>query len=189
MEDQIQRFIALAALLVGIAAAESNMNGAYQMSKTPQGRDDVFSMRYEDYPGTVEYFDIYSPMLSSVYSQVIWTTLPTVSLPDEIVKRFAGGKPMAILGMESDQVRNTTDGEVSVPITWTYNHHYGPNIIGEKAKIIKVPEGDERIPQTGHPTLVEDGMVTIVVDDETQPYPTSRNFNTARRLDLLISSH
>jgi hypothetical protein len=42
-----------------------------------------------------------------------------------------------------------------------------------------VPEGDPRIPVTGHPTLVEDGMVTIVVDDETQPYPTSRNFNTA----------
>jgi hypothetical protein len=86
---------------------------------------------------------------------------------------------MAILGMESDQVRNTTDGEVSVPITWTYHHHYGPNTIGQKAKVIKVLEGDPRIPLTGHPTLVEDGMVTIVVDDETQPYPTSRNFNTA----------
>ena len=42
-----------------------------------------------------------------------------------------------------------------------------------------MPEGDPRIPVTGHPTLVEDGMVTIVVDDETQPYPTSRDFNTA----------
>ena len=36
------------------------------------------------------------------------------------------------------QVRNTTEGEVSVPITWTYNHHYGPKIVGQKAKIIKV---------------------------------------------------
>ena len=174
----MKQFIAVAALL-GLGAAEPNMNGDYKMSKSPKGRDDVFPMRYADYPGTVEYFDIYSPVLSSVYSQVIWTTFPAISLPDEIVKRFAGGKPMAILGMESDQVRNTTDGEVSVPITWTYNHHYGPNIIGQKAKIIKVLEGDPRIPQTGHPTLVEDGMVTIVVDDETQPYPTSRNFNTA----------
>ena len=172
--------VALAAVVGFACAAEPNMNGDYHMSKTPKGRDDVFPMRYADYPGTVEYFDIYSPVLSSVYSQVIWTTFPTIPLPAEIVKRFAGGKPMAILGMESDQVRNTTDGEeVSVPITWTYNHHYGPNIIGEKAKIIKVLEGDPRIPVTGHPTLVEDGMVTIVVDDESQPYPTSRNFNTA----------
>ena len=42
-----------------------------------------------------------------------------------------------------------------------------------------MPEGDARIPVTGHPTLVEDGMVTVVVDDESQPYPTSRDFNTA----------
>ena len=55
-------------------------------------------MRYADYPGTVEYFDIYSPVLSSVYSQVIWTTFPSISLPDEIVKRFAGGKPMWSMG-------------------------------------------------------------------------------------------
>ena len=174
----MKHFLFLAAL--GLASAEPNLNGDYKMSKTPKGRDDVFSMRFADYPGTVEYFDIYSPVLSSVYSQVIWTTFPPIALPDEIVKRFAGGKPMAILGMESDQVRNTTEGEeVSVPITWTYNHHYGPNIIGHKAKIVKVLEGDPRIPRTGHPTLVEDGMVTIVVDDKTQPFPTSRNFNTA----------
>lgn len=174
----MKHLIALVVLLLGHVSAVPNMNGDYKMSKTPKGRDDVFSMHYEDYPGKVEYFDIYSPVLSSVYSQVIWTTFPPVSLPDEIVKRFAG-KPMAILGMESDQVRNTTEGEVSVPFTWSYNHHYGPNILGEKAKIIKVPKGDARIPVTGHPTLVEDGKVTIVVDDESEPYPTSRNFNTA----------
>ena len=199
--DRMKQFLVLAALL-GHVSAVPNMNGDYKMSKTPKGRDDVFPMRYEDYPGTVDYFDIYSPVLTSVYSQVmcgalfrargvvwrfdspfcplpsqvIWTTFPAVPLPDEIVKRFAGGKPMAILGMESDQVhnntgreyrtpyrtehvhcglpeylragivlpcvvpqvRNTTEGEVSVPITWTYNHHYGPKIIGENAKIIKV---------------------------------------------------
>jgi len=32
---------------------------------------------------------------------------------------------MAIVGYEADQVYRTTNGDVSVPIYYQYNHHYG----------------------------------------------------------------
>ena len=64
------KLLGLAALL-GHVFAVPNMNGNYTMNKSPKGRDDVFPLRYDKYPGTVEYFDIYSPVLTSVYSQVM----------------------------------------------------------------------------------------------------------------------
>lgn len=173
--------VAGAALLASAAkgAGVPNMNGDYEYNKSPGApAGDGFDMRFSSYGDGVEYFEMYGPVITSLYSQVVWTTYQPIPLPADIVERF-DGKPMAIVGMESDQVRNGTHGEVSVPITWSYNHHYGPNVVGKAAQIIKVPEGDPRIPDHGHPVLVEDGMVTIVVDDETQQYPTSRDFNTA----------
>ena len=53
------------------------------------------------YTGKVEYFDIYSPVLSSVYSQVIWTTLPTVSPRADCEashRRYADGDPWNLSG-------------------------------------------------------------------------------------------
>jgi hypothetical protein len=72
---------------------------------------------------TEEYFDVYSPLLKSEYSQVIWRMMPSVPLPDEIVARFQN-KTMAIRGYEVDQVMRTEKGDVAVPITWAYNHHF-----------------------------------------------------------------
>lgn len=34
------------------------------------------------------YFDVYSPLISTVYGQVYWTVMDAVALPDDIVKRF-----------------------------------------------------------------------------------------------------
>jgi hypothetical protein len=68
----------------------------------------------------VEYFDVYSPVIRTRYSQVYWTMMEPVKLPDDIVSRFAG-KAMAITGHEADQVMKGAgpNGEdVSVPITW-----------------------------------------------------------------------
>ena len=65
------------------------------------------------------YFDVYSPLVKTRYSQVYWTMMPSVPLPDEVVQRFAG-KTMVVTGWESDQVIKGTAGEPdqSVPITW-----------------------------------------------------------------------
>ena len=121
-----------------------NMNGDYVLSKTPGVRALTLSRRaatvshrnlvqapaegsfptdFKDYPGGVEYFDVYHGPITSVYSQVWWTSTKN-DIPADIVERFKG-KVMAIVGMESDQVRKGAgpNGEdVSVPISMAYNH-------------------------------------------------------------------
>lgn len=83
-----------------------------------------------------EFFEVYSPIISTVYGQVYWTAMDAVPLPPDIVKKFAG-KTMAIVGYESDTVRRTPDGDVPLPITAAYNHHYTGYIRQAGAK--KVP--------------------------------------------------
>ena len=55
----------------------------------------------------MEYFDVYSPLITQRYSQVYWKALPPVSLPEVTVKKF-DGRTMAIVGFEVDQVQNPT---------------------------------------------------------------------------------
>ena len=71
----------------------ANMNGDYTIAGNPKG----FSTKSADYdPGNIEYFDVYSPLVKTRYSQVYWTMMPSVPLPEEIVSRFAG-KTMCVL--------------------------------------------------------------------------------------------
>ena len=67
---------------------------------------------------------VYSPPISTKYSEVYWTMMDPVSLDKDLVARFQG-KTMAIVGYETDQVI-VTEGQpdVSVPITHAYNHHF-----------------------------------------------------------------
>ena len=44
----------------------------------------------------MEYFDVYSPMIKQLYSQVFWTGLAPVSLPQEIIERY-DDKGMAVV--------------------------------------------------------------------------------------------
>lgn len=69
--------------------------------------------------------------------QVWWRPLDPVDFPAALVKKYAG-KGMAILGWEIDQVRRTPDGDVSVPISATYNHHFTATMIGAAARFDKV---------------------------------------------------
>ena len=105
---------------------QDNMNGEYPLSKTPGGKASHIK-RFADYPGGVESFEVYSPPMTTLYSQVWWAPLAPAPFPASIVKKYAG-KGMAIVGWEIDQVRKGAgpDGEdVSVPISASYNHHYG----------------------------------------------------------------
>ena len=135
--------IFLRSLIVPLVAATSvpstqeNMNGAYVYSTTPGGTPGLLPRNYRDYPRGVESFDVYSPPMATLYSQVWWQALAPVALPEEVVRRF-NGSGMAIVGWEMDQVRRTADGDVSVPISALYMHHYVGSIIGSGARYRKV---------------------------------------------------
>ena len=82
---------------VGPFAAVANLNGEYTIAGNPPG----FSTVSADYDkGNVEYFDIYSPLVKTRYSQVYWTMMESVPLPPALVQRFAG-KVMAVTGVSS----------------------------------------------------------------------------------------
>ena len=85
---------------------EPNMNGKYQLSETKGSNTSKFP-DYRDYPGGVEFFDVYSPLIVQLYSQVYWKALPPVQLPEEIRTKF-DGRTMAFVGFEIDQVQNPT---------------------------------------------------------------------------------
>ena len=62
-------------------------------------------------------------MINSKYSEVYWTMMDPVPLEQAVIDKFKG-KTLAIVGYETDQVMRTPTGDVSVPITHAYNHHY-----------------------------------------------------------------
>jgi hypothetical protein len=67
-----------------------------------------------DYDDTVEYFDVLSDKISTLYSEVHWRMHGDIKLPDEITRRFSN-KVMAIVGYEVDQVEEGSGK--SVPIS------------------------------------------------------------------------
>jgi hypothetical protein len=93
--------------------------------------------------------------MSTLYSQVWWSPLAPTPFPDDIVRRYNGSK-MAVVGWEIDQVRRTAEGDVSVPISASYNHHYMSQLIGAGASFHKVqldgpddPRAAELVKHTG----------------------------------------
>ena len=97
---------------------------------------------------SVNSFDVYSKVISTKYSQVHWTNHGTIPLPSDVIERYSttyssgnstinkSSDTMAIVGYEVDQVMMIVDKggqekEVSVPITWAYNHHYMAYLMGE----------------------------------------------------------
>ena len=116
---------------------DPNMNGAYALSKTPGApADKSFSTDFKDYPGGVEYFEVYHGPITTTYGEVWWTSTAN-PLPDDIVKRF-DGKAIAIVGLEMDQVRKTPQGDVRVPITMAYNHHHDTAVVGSGTHLEEV---------------------------------------------------
>ena len=142
---------------------------------------------YRDYPGGVEYFDVYSPLIVQRYSQVYWKALPPVNLPDEIRTKF-DGRTMAFVGFEIDQVQNPTvpaaggssapgSQDVSVPINVVYNHHFESTMSGKAARFEKVALKPGETPQDhgghGAPNTKETWVVKPV-DEAVGLSATSR---------------
>eukprot|EP00041_Stephanoeca_diplocostata_P021125 m.486046 g.486046 ORF g.486046 m.486046 type:complete len:898 (+) comp21742_c0_seq1:58-2751(+) len=177
-----------------------NMNGKYILSQTPHGVDtqNKFPPQYKDYPGGVEYFDVYSPPITSYYSQVFWTGLDPVPLPKDIVARY-DGRGMAVVGFECDQVRRTPEGDVSVPLDVAYNHHFESNMAGKKSKLERIQfdgPNDPRIAQyeEAHRMVNGHGIshdVHYVVHDlaPENDIPTSQSFGAANGGEYRKSYH
>ena len=159
-------------------------------SLSPSGSDpevakrtkELFPKNFRDYPGGVEYFDVYSPTISSLYSQVFWKALDPSPLPEDVVKEY-DGKAMAIVGFEVDQVFLTPDGEISVPINVAYNHHFESHMVGKGAnfKKVKLSGPDDPIVMEhkkvmghGMPSEEEAWVVEEVAQSSTPGVPTSQ---------------
>eukprot|EP00403_Amphidinium_massartii_P006684 CAMPEP_0178382090 /NCGR_PEP_ID=MMETSP0689_2-20121128/6317_1 /TAXON_ID=160604 /ORGANISM="Amphidinium massartii, Strain CS-259" /LENGTH=525 /DNA_ID=CAMNT_0020002289 /DNA_START=98 /DNA_END=1675 /DNA_ORIENTATION=- len=165
------------------------MNGDYILSQTPGANDTMakFPRQFQDYPGGATFFDVYSPPVTSLYSQVFWKQLPPVDLPKEVVESFHG-KGMAVIGFEVDQVRQTPSGDVSVPLTVAYNHHFESTMIGRHAAFEKVEFNGPEDPRLqamleggmGHgiPSMEEHWMA---VEQQSSPLglPTKQSFGGA----------
>ena len=101
-----------------------NMNGEYLISNPNHASGKTYSTLYSDRPN-VEYFDAYSPPISTRYrksvnklyqcvknlispriryGEVFWTMMDPVPLDADLVERFKD-KTMAIVGYETDQAR------------------------------------------------------------------------------------
>lgn len=125
-----------------LSISSSNLNGnVYDISNRNYTSSTKFSTIFTDINKNTEYFDVYSPPITSKYAEVYWTMMDPVTLPTEIVNRF-NNKVMAIVGYESDQVfhdPNDISGikDVSVPITWAYNHHYEAYLRNQYTEIIR----------------------------------------------------
>ena len=78
------------------APAAPNMNLPYAIAN-PHANG-KWTGEYAKIDPELEFFDVYSPPITTVYGQVFWTMLPPAALPAEIVKRY-NDKTMAITAM------------------------------------------------------------------------------------------
>jgi len=170
-----------------VPSQEPNMNGDYPFATTPGGTPGKFPKAYKDYPGGVEYYDVYSPPITTLYSQVWWSPLAPIKMPEEMVQKYAG-KGMAIVGWEIDQVQKTPNGDVSVPINANYNHHYTSQIIGAGARFKKValdgpddPRVEELKKQSGHGMIAYDQPQYMVEEQQESALglPQVQRFSSA----------
>ena len=174
-------------------SSRSNMNGIYALSSTPKQDVSKFPKQYRDYPGGANYFDVYSPVITSLYSQVFWKGLEPVSIPSQVREEF-DGKVMAVIGFEVDQVRVDERGsEVSVPINVAYNHHFETRMAGKKSSFERYRQSVHRT-RTGH-GHGKPAQDFVLVDhfNGTNAYPTGQNFGPAnggefRKVSCIITS-
>ena len=163
------------------AAAFENMNGNYLLSPTPNAPEGTkpFPTKFADFPGGVEYFDVYHGPITSTYGEVWWTKTAN-DIPTSVIKRFAGGKAMAIVGIEMDQVRKTPEGDVSVPISMAYNHHHDTAVVGHGSALEELPSDHPRAKAAGRAYVRLDKGMVWVANEHTPSrsgLPTSAMFS------------
>lgn len=133
------------------------------------------------------YFDVYSLPIRTLYSQVHWTSHGDISLPPEIVEQFSNGEVLAMVGYEVDQVRtdDTTGEEVSVPISWAYNHHYCAYLYNrKKTRLVQLAT----TPETAHMSHGSDTVwVVEPLEGEFDSENVDKSLNSAYPHSQFIS--
>ena len=172
-------------------STQPNMNGGYLITKTPGAPDNkTFPTDFKDYPGGVDYFDVYHGPIKTLYSQIFWKSIAN-DIPQEIVERF-DGKVMAIVGIEMDQVRRTPAGDVHVPISAAYNHHHDTAVVGKGAHLEKVPRDHPMAKAAGRKYVrLSGGNAWVPVEDapSAQGFPTSAMFSDGNGGEYRKSFH
>lgn len=163
-----------------------NMNGEYFVQ---HGREQKAMKPYSEqglYPKS-EWFDVYSPEISTLYGQVFWTMMEGTPLPPEIVRRFTN-KTMAVVGYECNQIAEIPDGtEYAIPINAAYNHHHGALVKSENAVLKKVPAPPEFVGHTDG-----DGMIWVAEDkrpEHLRTGPASTTFHEGNGGEYRKSYH
>jgi len=144
--------------LTFVASGANNINGEYGIANAPNMNISL-NQRAKG-----KYFDVYTPVIQSLYSQVQWST-HYVDFPADVVAAY-DGKVMNIVGYEFDIIRkvgggacNTSSSDHPIPCdyksvpTWEqYNHHYNNNIYGKATKLVKtgIPNTDPMSTHIGH---------------------------------------
>ena len=189
----------MAALAYAPPTKFDNMNGAYRLSKTPRAPGEFPGTAIADFPGGVEYFEMYVGPFTSLYSQVWWAALPEVQLPDDIKKRF-NDSAMAIIGYEVDQVRRKGDKDfdgsileedVSVPINAAYNHHHDTAVVGSGTHLEEVSR-DEAMASHGREYIrLSHNRAWVPVEHAPAPdgLPTSAMFSDGNGGEYRKSYH
>merc|ERR1712012_870445 len=155
---------------LGSAEQIVNMNGDYLISNPDPNTPSSWSSSYSKFED-VEFFDVYSPPISTTYGEVFWTMMDPVPLDPALVARFKG-KTMALVGYETDQVMRTAEGDVPVPITWAYNHHFVAYMSGAYSELQQL-QGEE----LKNPGMANHGAqatyMTMMREDLDDPAPNS----------------
>ena len=180
-------------------SSSDNMNGEYVFSSTPNGVPGKFPKQYKDYPGGVEAYDAYSAPITTRYSQVWWQPLPPTKLPTEMVQKYAN-KKMAIVGWEIDQIVKTPSGDISVPISASYNHHYVSHIIGAGASFKRIkldgpsdPRAKDLAKHSGHGMIAVDQPQYVVEPgssgEQKNQQPYAQTFSSSNGGEYRKSYH
>jgi len=179
-------------LLASVQGA--NMNGKYSVASG--GRQDVSFN--DDYASKGhEYFDVYTPELTTQYGDLYMGNVGPIRLPDSIVRRF-DGKVMAITGYEFDQVMvepvgapgHDSSADFSVPINWVYNHHYTATMSGRHTQLREVPTipEDRAAGILGHTKVVPVDLPSAA-EREDPSIPTSQQFSEGNGGEARKSFH
>lgn len=176
-------------------ASSSNLNGdIYDISNKNYSSLKKFSPIFNNIHKNVDYFDVYSPPITSKYAETYWTMMDPVTLPPNIVKRF-NNKVMAIVGYESDQVFHDSNdiygkNDISVPITWAYNHHYEAYLRNADTQIVRnYNKNDNDNGQYNHGA--KQSWIVILNNSDTiqTKYPNNAFFSEANGGEFRASFH
>ena len=114
-----------------------------------------------------------------------------MSLPKDIVERYANGSSMAVVGFELNQVRINSKGEeVTIPYSAVYNHHFESTMIGGNTKFQEIKDRHDLrvIRRKGH-GVPDEGIFIVVGDEGDEDVPTQQAFGAANGGEARGSFH